>query len=171
MSESFQENLFEEEQDSAGADERGSLPGTPLADRMRPLTLDGFVGQEAIVGPGSVLRRAIEGDNLRSLIFWGPPGCGKTTLAYIMAHQTGARSVRLSAVTAGIKDLRAVVEKAQGARRVGPDAPREEEGHGQCPKAHRDRGGPERLPHAEEKRRRGRHQRPQHQAHERGDTP
>lgn len=84
----------------------------PLADRMRPRTLDEFVGQEHIVGPGRLLRRAIEADRLTSCIFWGPPGCGKTTLASIIAHTTRAAFVKLNAVTSGVGDVRQVVKDA-----------------------------------------------------------
>lgn len=85
----------------------------PLADRMRPRTLDEFVGQEHIVGPGKLLRRAIEADRLTSSIFWGPPGCGKTTLASIIAETTRAAFVKLNAVTSGVSDVRQVVKDAQ----------------------------------------------------------
>ncbi len=91
----------------------------PLAARMRPRTLDEFVGQEQIVGPGRALRRAIESDQVPSMILWGPPGTGKTTLAQIIAHQTGANFAALSAVSAGVADLRRVVADAQKLRRVG----------------------------------------------------
>lgn len=84
----------------------------PLATRMRPRTLDDFVGQEQIVGPGTLLRRLIENDRLTSLILWGPPGTGKTTLAHLVATAAGRRFVELSAVTAGVKDVRAVMESA-----------------------------------------------------------
>ncbi|MBI3962105.1 MAG: replication-associated recombination protein A, partial [Deinococcus sp.] len=87
----------------------------PLADRMRPRTLEEFVGQEHLVGPGAVLRRAIEADQLSSLILWGPPGTGKTTLARLLAEHTKARFVPLSAVEAGVKDIRQVVDQAREA--------------------------------------------------------
>lgn len=86
---------------------------TPLADRMRPRTLDEFTGQEHIVGRGRLLRRAIETDTLQSSIFFGPPGCGKTTLASVIANSTGARFVKLNAVTAGVKDVRKVIDDAE----------------------------------------------------------
>ena len=76
----------------------------PLADRMRPRTLDEFIGQEHIVGKGRLLRRAIETDTLTSSIFFGPPGCGKTTLASVIAAHTGAKIAKLNAVTAGVKE-------------------------------------------------------------------
>lgn len=85
----------------------------PLADRMRPRTLDEFIGQEHIVGKGRLLRRAIETDTLTSSIFFGPPGCGKTTLASVIAAHTGARIAKLNAVTAGVKEVRAVIEQAE----------------------------------------------------------
>ena len=86
---------------------------SPLADRMRPRTLDEFVGQDAIVGPGRLLRRAIEADRLTSCIFWGPPGCGKTTLASIIAGATRADFVKLNAVTTGVADVREVLKGAE----------------------------------------------------------
>jgi len=86
---------------------------------MRPKTLDEFVGQEDIVGAGHALRRAIETDTVPSLILWGPPGTGKTTLAEVIASATGADFVGLSAVSAGVADLRAVVADAQRARTLG----------------------------------------------------
>ena len=85
----------------------------PLADRMRPRTLDEFIGQEHIVGKGRLLRRAIETDTLTSTIFFGPPGCGKTTLASVIAAHTGAKIAKLNAVTAGVKEVRAVIEQAE----------------------------------------------------------
>src|SRR5579884_1491433 len=91
----------------------------PLAARMRPRTLDEFVGQEQIVGPGRALRRAIESDQAPSMILWGPPGTGKTTLAQIIAHQTGAHFAALSAVSAGVADLRRVVADARKLRAAG----------------------------------------------------
>ncbi|MBQ9263108.1 MAG: replication-associated recombination protein A [Clostridia bacterium] len=84
----------------------------PLADRMRPRTLDEFFGQEHIVGPGRLLRRAIEADRLTSCIFYGPPGCGKTTLASIIAHQTNAAFVKMNAVTSGVSDVREELKQA-----------------------------------------------------------
>ena len=85
----------------------------PLADRMRPRTFDEFIGQAHIVGPGKLLRRAIEADRLTSSIFYGPPGCGKTTLAHIIANTTHAAFEQLNAVTSGVKDVREVIEKAE----------------------------------------------------------
>jgi putative ATPase len=104
--------LFE----SSGGD--GSVR-EPLAARMRPRSLDEFVGQEQIVGPGRALRRAIESDRLPSMILWGPPGTGKTTLAQVIAHSTGANFQALSAVSAGVADLRRVVADAAKLKRVG----------------------------------------------------
>ncbi|MBR6766901.1 MAG: replication-associated recombination protein A [Clostridia bacterium] len=85
----------------------------PLADRMRPRTLDEFIGQSQIVGQGKLLRRAIEADRLTSSIFWGPPGCGKTTLASIIAETTRAAFVKLNAVTSGVGDVREVLKTAE----------------------------------------------------------
>ncbi len=90
----------------------------PLAARMRPRTLDEFVGQEHIIGPGRLLRRAIQADQLSSLIFYGPPGTGKTTLAYIIANTTKAHFITLNAVLAGVQDIRRAVEEAQERRRL-----------------------------------------------------
>ncbi|MFH1236134.1 MAG: replication-associated recombination protein A [Parcubacteria group bacterium] len=88
----------------------------PLADRMRSRTFDEFFGQEKIVGPGTLLRRAIENDELFSIIFWGPPGSGKTTLARVIAELTKSRFEQMSAVTSGIGDLRKVIEEAEKQR-------------------------------------------------------
>src|SRR5579859_8117805 len=96
------------------ADDAGSR-GTkvPLADRMRPRNFDEFVGQEHIVGEGRLLRRAIEADQLTSIILWGPPGSGKTTIANVIAHETKAVFATLNAVLDGVKELREVVDAAQ----------------------------------------------------------
>lgn len=88
----------------------------PLAARLRPRTLDEFVGQAAIVGPGRLLRRAIQADQLSSLIFYGPPGTGKTTLAQIIANTTRAHFIAINAVLAGVKEIRAAVDTAQERR-------------------------------------------------------
>ncbi len=85
----------------------------PLADRMRPRTLDEFFGQEHIIGPGRLLRRAIQIDQLSSLIFYGPPGTGKTTLARIIANTTKAHFLSINAVLAGIKEIRDSLSEAQ----------------------------------------------------------
>jgi putative ATPase len=98
-------DLFDDRED--GHDVRA-----PLADRMRPRVLDEFVGQEHILGPGRVLRAAIESGDLHSAIFWGPPGSGKTTLARLMAAKTKARFVAYSAVTSGVKEIRQVTAMA-----------------------------------------------------------
>src|SRR3989339_506106 len=90
-----------------------TIKTSPLADRLRPEILSDFLGQEEIVGPGKLLSRAIAGDNLPSMIFWGPPGSGKTTLAHIIAKQTKAEFLRISAVTSGLKDLRLIIKKAR----------------------------------------------------------
>lgn len=88
----------------------------PLADRMRPRTLDEFIGQRHLVGEGRLLRRAIEADRLTSSIFYGPPGCGKTTLASIIARATSAAFVQLNAVTSGVADVRDVLKAAKDRR-------------------------------------------------------
>ncbi|MEA1963721.1 MAG: replication-associated recombination protein A [Candidatus Aerophobetes bacterium] len=85
----------------------------PLADRIRPTSLDEFVGQEDIVGKGKILRKMMEEDKLASLLFWGPPGSGKTTLARIIAHFTKSHFIRFSAVTSGIAEVRKVVKEAR----------------------------------------------------------
>jgi len=89
----------------------------PLADRMRPKTLTDFVGQTHLLGKGDLLRRAIEEDRLFSVIFWGPPGSGKTTLARIMAGEAKSHFETFSAVLSGVKEIRAVVDEAEGQRR------------------------------------------------------
>ena len=91
----------------------------PLAARLRPRDLDEFVGQKHLLGEGKILRRLIEGDNIGSMVFWGPPGVGKTTLARIIAHRTKARFVDFSAVTSGIKEIKQVMEDAEKGRRFG----------------------------------------------------
>jgi len=88
----------------------------PLAERMRPRTLDEYIGQEHLTGPGRMLRRAVEADRIPSMILWGPPGTGKTTLARIIAARTGSSFETVSATDAGVKDLRAAVERARRRR-------------------------------------------------------
>ena len=91
----------------------------PLAARLRPAALDEVVGQQHLIGPGKVLRRIIEQDALSSMIFWGPPGVGKTTLANVIANQTRATFINFSAVTSGIKEIRTVMQQADDNRRYG----------------------------------------------------
>ncbi len=91
----------------------------PLADRMRPRTLDEYVGQEHLIGPGKPLRVSVERDDAGSIIFWGPPGTGKTTLAKIIANMTKAEFIEFSAVLAGIKEIKQVMADAERARQYG----------------------------------------------------
>lgn len=102
-------NLFDRE------DNKDNL--RPLADRMRPRSLDEYVGQPHLLGRDSLLRRAIEKDQLFSMIFWGPPGSGKTTLARLIAHETKSQFLSFSAVLSGVKEIRAVVDEADAQRR------------------------------------------------------
>ena len=106
-------DLFDSEEAAASPDKR------PLPDRLRPATLDDIVGQEHLVGPEAPLRRAIESDRLASMILWGPPGCGKTTLARILSRQTELHFEQLSAIFSGVKDLRAVFDAARIRKRNG----------------------------------------------------
>jgi putative ATPase len=101
-----QTSLFGKE--SKGGREREA----PLADRMRPKTLEEFVGQEHLLGPGKILRQAIESDHLPSMILWGPPGSGKTTLAMMIASTTGAQFLAFSAVLSGVKEIKEVIQEA-----------------------------------------------------------
>ncbi len=91
----------------------------PIAERMRPKTLDGFFGQKHLLGKGKVLRRLIEEDKISSMIFWGPPGVGKTTLARIIAHSTKASFIDFSAVTSGIKEIRSIMQQSEKNRQFG----------------------------------------------------
>jgi putative ATPase len=111
-------SLFDDEDDpNSNEGKRRTDPGTPLAERMRPHTLDDVVGQEAILAPGRPLREAIDRDLLQSIILWGPPGTGKTTLARVIAEMTQAHFVPFSAVLAGIKEIKEVMAAAQDRRR------------------------------------------------------
>src|SRR5258708_8711684 len=98
-------------------------PGEPLASRMRRRTLDEILGQEHLLAPGRVVRRSIEEDRITSMILWGPPGSGKTTLAEVIARQTQTHFVSLSAVSAGVADLRKVVEDARKLRQFSRQRP------------------------------------------------
>lgn len=105
-------DLFDQDRKEPGEINR------PLADRMRPGTLDEFVGQQHLIAKDSLLRRAVEEDRLFSMIFWGPPGSGKTTLARILVGETRAHFETFSAVLSGVKEIRAVIEEARGQARL-----------------------------------------------------
>ena len=100
-------------------EENGAAAGQPLAERMRPRTLDEFTGQEALLGPGKPLRMQIERDEIGSMILWGPPGCGKTTLARLIARMTQSEFAAFSAVLTGIKEIKEVMAAAEHTRRAG----------------------------------------------------
>ena len=91
-------------------------PAIPLAERMRPRTLDDLVGQEHLTGKGSILRTAIENGKIPSMILWGPPGTGKTTIANIIAHSLDLPYIQLSAISSGVKEVRDAIAQAQGQR-------------------------------------------------------
>ena len=108
--------------DTSGFDTTGPEPPDgkrPLAERMRPTRLEDYIGQEHILGPGKPLRRQIERDELTSIILWGPPGVGKTTLASLIARVTKCEFMRFSAVLSGIKEIKAVMADAERLRRLG----------------------------------------------------
>ncbi|OGO31549.1 MAG: AAA family ATPase [Chloroflexi bacterium RBG_16_56_11] len=113
-------DMFEKEPEKPPEKPAGEAPiqSVPLATRMRPNSLHTFVGQEHLIGKGRVLRRAIESDRIPSMILWGPPGCGKTTLAFIIANTTGASFAPVSAVSASVNDLRRIVQQAGERRKV-----------------------------------------------------
>jgi len=109
----FKETLFEKQEK-----EPEHLKSLPLATRMRPRTLDEFVGQEHILGSGRLLRRTIEADRISSLIFYGPPGSGKTTLAHIISKMTQSRFMSVNAVTSNVSELRTIVDQAKKIRQI-----------------------------------------------------
>src|SRR6266704_727192 len=121
-------DLFGSDPDSGRPSGAGGDPGpgdrtstrdeAPLADRMRPEGLDEIVGQDALIGPGRPLRAALERDQVRSMILWGPPGSGKTTLARLVARLTRAQFIQFSAVLSGIKEIRDVMRAAEQYRRA-----------------------------------------------------
>jgi putative ATPase len=102
-----------------GPEDGSSMASQPLAERMRPRTLDEFTGQQALLGPGKPLRTQIERDDIGSMILWGPPGCGKTTLARLIARMTHSDFASFSAVLTGIKEIKDVMAAAEHARRAG----------------------------------------------------
>jgi len=105
--------LFADPNEAGGPAEAEPRPFAPLAHRMRPRTLDEMVGQEALTAPTALLRRAIDADRVPSMVLWGPPGCGKTTLGRLIAGATRARFLQISAVSAGVADLRRAVAEAR----------------------------------------------------------
>jgi putative ATPase len=109
-------DMFEEQEEKQAEEQQ--LQQAPLATRMRPNSLSSFVGQEHILAKGRVLRKLIESDRIPSMIFWGPPGCGKTTLAFIIASSTGAHFDPVSAVSASVADLRRIIVQARERRKV-----------------------------------------------------
>ena len=109
----------------------------PLADRVRPRTLEEFAGQRHIIGEGALLRRMVEQDRLVSLLFWGPPGTGKTTLAFVLARMLNARFVTMSAVTSGVKDVKACIERAAAEKRRASAPPATPSGHAHQPRSER----------------------------------
>ncbi len=113
----FEDNCNFNNIDNKKIDKQKSM-NIPLADRMRPTDLSEFVGQQHLLGQGKVLRKVIEGDTLFSMILWGPPGCGKTTLARIIARKTSSRFISYSAVTSGIKQIKEVMEIAKFEKRT-----------------------------------------------------
>ncbi len=104
--------LFDD--NSAGRKSSEASPNAPLAERMRPRSVAEFTGQEHLLGEGHILRRMIETDTLSSLIFWGPPGCGKTTLAHIIANETKSHFIFFSAILSGVKEIREIFKEAEG---------------------------------------------------------
>ncbi len=114
------EDLFSDlnETPTAESQARVDAPPRPLADRMRPTTLDEVVGQEHLLGPDKFLRQAIYSDQIPSMILWGPPGVGKTTLAQIIARETHAHFIAISAVLSGVKDVKRIIEEARVQRRI-----------------------------------------------------
>ena len=100
-------------------EESSAAVAQPLAERMRPRTLDEFIGQESLLGPGKPLRTQIERDDIGSMILWGPPGCGKTTLARLIARMTHSEFIAFSAVLIGIKEIKDVMAAAEHTRRAG----------------------------------------------------
>ncbi len=118
MAKETQGSFFEADELEENEKEADLEPNAPLAARLRPRRFDEFVGQEHLTGPGAALRRMVENDKLSSIILWGPPGVGKTTLAEVIARLTKAHFARISATSAGVADLRKVVEEARKLRKA-----------------------------------------------------
>ena len=114
-----QSSLFGADPDEPGEEPAEPARHAPLATRMRPRTFDEFVGQHRAIGVGTVLRRAVDAGEVPSLILWGPPGSGKTTLAVLIAGASGAAFEAVSATSAGVADLRKVVDRARERLRTG----------------------------------------------------
>ncbi len=104
------DDLFQE---SSFKKDKAQTSYRPLADRMRPKTLAEYIGQDHIIGKGKTLSQAIQNQTLHSMVFWGPPGTGKTTLAKIIAHSVEAHFISLSAVLSGVKDIRTAIDQAK----------------------------------------------------------
>jgi putative ATPase len=112
-------SLFEDDDTARRPADDAPSPNAPLAERLRPRTLDEVIGQRHLLGPGKPLRAAFDAGRLHSMILWGPPGVGKTTLARLVAHAFDAEFIQISAVLGGVKDIREAVERAQAVRRAG----------------------------------------------------
>ena len=112
------DDLFDEHDGPVASPDPMPGRGIPLAARMRPQSLDEYAGQQHILGPGKLLRRAVEADRFTSLIFYGPPGVGKTSLAQLIARRTESRFVNLSGVESNVADIRKAVEAAESLRRM-----------------------------------------------------
>lgn len=117
-SKKYRDGIYQMEMDLFSLNHEQNTSKQLLSDRMRPRTLDEYIGQEHIVGQGRLLHRAIEMDKVSSIILYGPPGCGKTTLAHIISERTSGNFIRLNAVDATVKDVREVIEQARNDRNM-----------------------------------------------------